>query len=352
MRPGNDIPRSFSRLRRGDTGIHITCFVDSITYGAGATGASQPKWKNSWPGRLASLLEARSDATAGTGIVVPWNTLETRPEDDPRLSRSGEVVQIAGAGPSDGPFVGPVGRGMWEVRAGRIEFRPEAPAARFIVYTYGSGTPRLTVDGLDADSVPERLLGAGESEVARWVARGGSVLTVDSIDSRPLVVWGLEGQTAGPRVSRLARDGIGTELLVHDPSDLSGGMPLHIDAVRADLAILLLGANDRGLMSSVFDERVRTAIDRIRGAGGDALLITPPAFDYEDPLIGTPTIEERAEDLRRIAASTGTPLIDLAVEWPSYAAAASRGWFADGVHPSDVGLEVIAQRIVETVLDS
>ncbi|NLP84173.1 SGNH/GDSL hydrolase family protein [Microbacterium sp. CFH 90308] len=342
--------RSAERLRAGERDVHISAFVDSITYGAGQTGASQPKWRNSWPGRLSRILNGRLGLPAGTGIVVPWNTLDIRPDDDPRLRREGDVRQLAGPGPSDLPRAGVVGRGTWRVEAkGSVVFAPIAPSTEFTIYVHGIRpvAPRVEVDGAPVELAREPLLAGPEGvEVIAWTTRGGGQeLSLRPGSAEPLDLWGLEGRTGGVRVSTFARDGIGTELLAYDPDDLSGGLPLHADAARADLAIMLLGANDRRVEAAAFVERTRTAIDRVRSVGGEVLLIHPAQFDYADPLIGYPTIDERASDLARLSEVEGIPLLHLGREWDDHAEAARRGWFADGVHPSDAGLEVIARDV-------
>lgn len=341
-----------ARLQRRDPTVRIAAFGDSITYGA---GASQPKWRHSWPGRLASILNTQLRTSGGTGIVVPWNSLDTDPADDPRLQRRGDVRQLAGAGASERPFAGVAGRGMWRLsRGGVVRFSPPHTSSGFSVYTHATGAPsppRTRLDGrlveLDGQVVAH---GAGGAQVVHWsTARGGDVLSIES-SGEHLDLWGVEAHGHGVNVSTFARSGIGTELLALDAEDLGAGLPLHVDAARVDLAILLLGANDRRLQPQVFVDRVRTIVTRVRDAGGEVLLVAPPQFDYSDPLIGTPTIDARIADLEYVADLEELTLLKLDGDWEDFARAAQRGWFADGIHPSDPGLEVIAQTVARFLL--
>lgn len=345
-----------TRILRGDTDVHIAAFGDSITYGAAQTGASRPKWRHSWPGRLSMILNTPFGLPGGTGIVVPWNTLETDPADDPRLRRRGDVLQLAGPGPADPPLRGPAGRGMWRISDdGAVRFSPPHIAAGFSVYAHATEAPPMPqarVDGHVTELEGEVLTRSADgAEIMRWsTPRGGKVLTIETRGDDVVDLWGIEAHAPGVRVTTFARNGIGTEALALDADDLGAGMPLHVDAARVDLAILLLGANDRTTESHIFIARVREIVARVRNAGGEALLITPPQFDYSDPLIGIPTVDARIADLEQVAELDDLPLIRLDGDWDDFARASRRGWFADGIHPSDAGLESIAQTVAGFLL--
>ncbi|MGE2714185.1 hypothetical protein ACQI4L_09020 [Mycolicibacterium litorale] len=356
---------ALARAMAGSGTAHITTFVDLETYGAANSGASQPKWRNSWPGRVRRRLDALTGYASGTGIVPALNILFETPADDPRWVFGAGAAQLVPAGSSGSPNYGVLGRGAVRLTntsgTGFFEFTPVGNVNRFTIFAIAdpgaTGVATVKVDGNSVGTFDVSAAGGSGTLNRRTgvpanvivvditgLASGAHTLRVEGPAASTLTVWAVEGATgAGVRVSNLARSGVGsTAFALDDTTNHFYGLPLHVDTVKADLAIMMLGLNDRSTASSTFVTRVESAIERVRAAGGDVLLVCPGQPNYAslpDPL------PPRLTDLYGLADTYDLPLLDTAWVRTDFATANALGLYADTIHSNDTGLEHHARLI-------
>lgn len=372
-------PRSLQNwnaaLARAAAGVgtaHISTFIDSETYGAAATGASQPKWLNSWPGRLRRKLDASLGYASGTGIAVPWNTVTALPADDPRWAFGAGAAQLAGAATAT-PHYGAIGRGAIRLTnntgTGYLEFTPVGNVDRITVYAVAdsgaSGLATVKVDGSSVGTFDVSAAGGGGGTLTRKAGTPAGVIVIDvtGLASGPhtvriegpaastVTIWGVDGGTGkGVRVSNLARSSCAmSHMILDEPAGNTYGMGLHIDTADADLSLLMLGLNDRAVAPATFKANVTTAIARIRVKGGDVLLVIPGQPDYTNGAVGPSSLVPMATAMYELSDSLDVPVLDLAWVRKDFATANALGLYADGIHSNDTGLEHHARFIFNAI---
>ena len=376
LHPGNLSHWRAARARAGSgvgTG-HVTAFLDSVMYGAAASGVTQPKPTHAIYGRLKLMLDAEF-GDAGSGIVIPWDTWFATPADDPRLVVTGTASTVALGAHQLGAI-------RWLNGAGvnYVEFTDTC--TEFVVYTLASGSrPRVTIDGgaeytiagnpdLDpslTDYDPEPGFwgeGASSGQIVTHIPAGtlGSHtlrILAPTNGTSYVTLAGVEGRTGDPgiRVSGMARSGIASvDLVTDDITNGLLGMAVSLDMAQADLAVMLLAMNDfQGHVSvATFKDRITTAVQRQKstsgyGAGGDVLLVTAaqPDYAYPIPADGTyvPAMSEYYTALYEVADSEDVPLLDIASRWVDFGTSDALGFFGDSLHPGDAGSEDIARAI-------
>jgi hypothetical protein len=79
------------------------------------------------------------------------------------------------------------------------------------------------------------------------LSSGTHTLRIEGPAASTALIWGVEGGTgAGVRVSSFGRGGADvSHFSLEDTSGHTYGMPLQFDTAKADLAICMLGLNDR-----------------------------------------------------------------------------------------------------------
>lgn len=348
-----------ARATAGTGSAHLVATIDSETYGR---NGSQPMWANSWPGRVRRLLDNLTGYGSGTGIAVPWNQIHgtgSVPADDPRWTFGAGAAQLAGAGATGSPFFGVQGRGAVQLTnntgTGFLEFAPVGPITRFTIYATAdagaSGVATVKVDGVSVGTFDVSTVG-GAGTLARRTGMPANVIVIDTPSgtsgthtvrvegpaASTVTIWGVEGRTdKGVRVSNFGRSGVGiAQLILDDASNHRYGMPLHFDAAKADLVLMMLGLNDRDEASSMFVPAVSTAIERVQAAGGDVLLICPGQPNYA---VTPDSLQPRLHDLYGLADEYDVPLLDLAWVRTDFATANALGLYDDEIHSNDTGLE-------------
>lgn len=128
----------------------------------------------------------------------------------------------------------------------------------------------------------------------------------------------------------------------------------HLDTVclrySPDVVVVGIGLNDtRGLADGVsrFGEDYARMIDRVRGETGAVVVVQTP----NDTL---PTAHEHvvehldayAEEIRRVAAATGAPLVDHLAEWRGTDVASTYHWLGHGCHPNAYGHRAMARTLL------
>ncbi|WP_157672499.1 SGNH/GDSL hydrolase family protein [Pseudarthrobacter chlorophenolicus] len=377
LRP-NNLSRWRAARTRAAAGLgtgHITTFLDSITATQGVPGVSEPKYANAWYGRLNRMLEA-SYGRAGSGIVVPWDRWYDKPAEDARLTMTGTVTKH-----TFGPHQ--LGCIRWLNGGGGnfVEFTDTC--TEFVLYMVNGGSrPRVQVDG----GPVKFIAGNPNTDVAQTdydpepgyqkTATGSTGQIVTRVPAGPFAphtiriyaptnntsyayLIGIEGRTgaAGIRVSNLARSGLKmAEFIRDDSAAYLSGLPTSLDMPKADLAIMLLGMNDYQAHRDIptFKANVTTVVQRQKSseafrANGDVLLVTCPQPNYSYPIpadgVLTPPLAEYYTALYEVADEQDIPLLDLANRWKDFATSNALGYFADPLHPNNLGSEEIATAI-------
>lgn len=363
---------AFARASAGLGTAHITTFVDSETYGAAVTGSSNPKWSNSWPGRLRRLLDLNTGYVSGTGIAVPWNTLWDYPPNDPRWVFGAGATQLAGPS-SAAPHYGPLGRGAVRLTndtgTGFLEFTAVGNVDRYTIFAIAdpgaTGLATVKIDDVSIGTFDVSTAGGGGT-LPRNVSALPGVITVEVKNltsathkiriegpaASTVAIWGIEGGTGkGVRVSNLSRSSCSTaHLIMNEPVGNTYGMGLHIDTADADLSIMMLGLNDRPSTSTAFKDRVRTAVARVRAGGGDLLFVVPGQPNYNDAAVGATTLVSRAADMYQLSDELSIPLLDMAWVRKDFDTANALGMYGDGIHSNDLGLEHHARFILNAII--
>ena len=157
LHPGNlrNYTAKLAKARAGVGTCHVMCGPgDSRTYGAHATGASNPKWSNSWPGRIRRNLDRHTQKTSGTGIVPFWDAVFGNPAHDPRYTWGSGVTSRTTYGVSSSGY-GPQGLAcaILDNSAGNgwISFAPTQAVNMFTVWLVSTdtsaGLATIKVDG-------------------------------------------------------------------------------------------------------------------------------------------------------------------------------------------------------------
>jgi lysophospholipase L1-like esterase len=358
---------------------HIAVMGDSIPFGAAGTGASSPKWLNSWPGQLRTDLN-RSYGDAGSGIVLANPNVRANPTWDPRFT-------FGGASFLDHPF------GLHASTAYRLNGGSDATldftatADEFWVCILSSGgTATAQVDAGAVNVLSLNANGTGGTlarEPGYYTNPAGSSHNVFRIQAgaagahtlkiRPsatagqnlFVTW-VEARVTGAgkfRVSNVSISGksLGSLLSSQATDDSNGlyGLPI-MDSFRADMLVMGLGVNDWQGQSSLATVRARmeSVIDRQRASGANAYGSTYPNGDVvllwnPKPDVATlgggaytnPTWDAYRDLFYTVADAKDVALIDLGSRWRDYATGNAYGMFADTIHPADRGAGDIAAAV-------
>ncbi|MFE0464087.1 GDSL-type esterase/lipase family protein [Kitasatospora sp. NPDC058965] len=145
-------------------------------------------------------------------------------------------------------------------------------------------------------------------------------------------------------------------------ADLAARWEREAVAVRADLASVLIGVNDTwrrfdaGLVSPVepWEEQYRELLTRLRGAGTAQLVLIEPFLVpvAEEQLAWRADLEPRIEAVHRLAAEFGAALLtaDALLNRAAEGIGTPLAIAADGVHPTALGHQILANAWTDLVL--
>ncbi|HJE23295.1 MAG TPA: SGNH/GDSL hydrolase family protein [Methylorubrum populi] len=232
------------------------------------------------------------------------------------------------------------------------------------VLAYADLLPRsLDIDfdlGLFEDAAP-----AGLPHVAQKIALGGP-LRIVAFGSSSTEGIGASAPAASyparleaglrhalPRLAgriTVANRGIGGEAV----DEMLARLDRDVIAPGPDLVIWQTGSNDalRGISLDHFREATEAALERIRAAGIDVVLMEP---QWCPTLDATPGAERFRDAVRSLGADLGVAVIrrsDLMRDWIGQGRLTRTELFAsDGLHMADGGYALLAEAAQETVLD-
>lgn len=356
---------------------HIAIMGDSIPFGAASTGASNPKWLNSYPGQLRTILNQKY-GDAGSGLVLANPTVRTNPAWDTRFT-------FGGASFLDHAF------GLFSSSAYRLNAASDATldftatADEFWVHTYGSGSGTFTiqVDAGTTHTCTTNTAGTGgtlapEANYYRTANGGHNVFKVTTgstashvLKIRPgatgnVFVGMVEARINGNgkfRISNTSQSSKSMPNIVQtagvintgDDNGLTGLSPM--DSIKADLLVMALGINDWQGQHTLANMKLRleTIIQRQRAtanplagvvpAGGEIVLLwnpKPNTATLGGGLNNNPDWDAVRNLYYEVAEEQDVALIDLGGRWKDYDTANSFGMYADTIHPGDKGAGDIA----------
>lgn len=338
---------------------HIAVLGDSIAFGAAATGATPPKWLNSWPGKLRQMLDT-TYGQFGTGVVIANSVLPGNPSWDPRWGFGGSVALTSWGFHKASVFTIAAGA------ANYVEFTTSASSFRTWVLAGTAGVVNVSIDG-------------GATIVCRNVATGGTSPDIErDTTTRPdHIVTTIPAGTAGPHTIRIWGNGGDVNLLAVEGRTGAGGVELSnpsisgksltslfggsgnndettgryglplVDTLRASLLIVALGANDWQGSATIANVKtwLNTLITRQQPNGGTMLYLPPIPSSSLQPG-GSPTWADYQAAFVDVAATRGVPFLDNTFLYgPDYASGNAAGKYADTIHPSDSGAADIAASV-------
>lgn len=355
--------------------------VHSDSSGQGA-GAGSPYVTSAWPGRLARLF-AEKYGRVGSGVMPLWHYYGTSGAalNQPSISFAGNVT--------DANF-GVYGRGAKKfVRTGttwnythtseycdafRVHLLNSAPGTKLIAEIDGSVTSTIkgstSTTGVDINP----LTGYASSQIVTEIPAGSAGkhtlrLRIDGADGAEAFITQVEPILKvgyGVAVSNVALSGITTDqLYLDDGVNGNSGMSVSMDATRGDGHIIAVQTNDwQGhIPIATFKSRLTTAVRRTKTStpvanggttsNGDCLIVLNQWVDtttYPADLINSPAFTAYLAAATEVAIAEGAAIVDLTELATNFADWNSKGYAADGLHPSSRGHEAIAQALFR-VLD-
>lgn len=346
----------------------INIIGDSISFGAGTTGNTPPKYNSSWPGRLRARLN-REFGDAGTGIVWANPDLLTQPTWDDRWDFGNATAGI----------FGPFRDGSVVVASGGDPIEFTAVCESFVVHSLpgGSSWIRAYVDGVEQGTI--RNVSSGTSGVTLPPLYSGSRV-ITPVDAGALgehtlrleyiagtfYLLGVEALQGGGGTWAVTTTAISGKSLSaggfvttnNDETNGFYGRPVMIDQPAGDITVVFLGFNDlqSGITAANIKLGLTNAVQRARASGtgpgsvpyanGDALLVIAPQTSNYGSL---PFETDYRQMAYEVADEQNVALLDLSERWGAYATSNGFGMFAAGespnVHPSDVGSQDIADAV-------
>lgn len=154
-------------------------------------------------------------------------------------------------------------------------------------------------------------------------------------------------------------------------SDRTDGGLLRLDrdalTHKPKFVTIMFGANDQcwdagktgpRITLEAYERNLREMVDRIRAAGAEPIIMTEPPLGsaWKGP---NPIYAEKGNNFelaafmdaaRRVAADEKTPLVDHFAQWRKASDVGVDSWLTDGCHPNAAGHEILAEKMMETLL--
>lgn len=154
-------------------------------------------------------------------------------------------------------------------------------------------------------------------------------------------------------------------------SDRTDGGLLRFDrdvlSHKPQLVTIMFGANDQcwdagktgpRISGESYAKNLRKMVGRIRAAGAEPIIMTTPPLGsaWKGP---NPIYAEKGNNFelaafmdaaRRVATDMKAPLVDHFADWQKSSDADFESWLTDGCHPNAVGHEILAKKMMETLL--
>lgn len=342
------LPKWRSALMRSSAGgvrAKIACVGDSTTSGIGSNilSASDDSRKKAYPTQLATILSSRygilADATSiwGNGNVLDISKF------DPRISLGNgwaisETFIAGGYTFSD----------ETNLRLA-VSFSPPGPTDTLDVYYVtrpGNGNIEVSSKGaVHGAARTDGVSGVSKLTVKRAIA--GGAWDIRKIDGpEPIMIAGIDAydsQSSNTSVWNMGSSGSEISHWVH--SDFAKSIPI----LGPDLTVICLTINDwiSATPKQTYTSGVQMLIDAAKQTG-DVLLMVPPPSRNSD---AAPVARQKtyADYIRVLASKNNLPLIDMIYNWKSQESLWDKGFYFDGMHPSELGYLDIATVVAEFI---
>lgn len=316
--------------RTGGADARLLCVGDSVT--AGARGAGTTNAVDSYPARLAGLLNADSPAAPGIIFGGPMSIV-----NDPRVIPGNLWVTTNGLPAYDRGWKGQVGGGDLSITFTETF---DTIIVHHLAGPSVGGISTINVDGgASLGNIPGTSPFLVKLSTTFTCAPGTHTINIASPTGAQLWIVGIEVALSSQRrvlVSNAGRPGTQTAHWIGTAAGV--GVQQTIQLAAPDLTIINLTINDATVPASVatVTANLITLLGYVRAAGSDVLFVVPhwcngANFDTWQP--------QYADAIKGVAASHGHPVYDQRSRpgWSSYAAALSNGFMVDNAHCTPAG---------------
>ena len=122
-------------------------------------------------------------------------------------------------------------------------------------------------------------------------------------------------------------------------------------SLPADVLVILIGTNDAVLRLDRAKALANVAAIADAWPKARLVLVAPPYWDAA----AAPWLSAWSADLRKLAAELKVPLVDVRAAYPEFAAkhqTTIEGMLLDGMHPNDLGQQLVAELLVPAIRDA
>lgn len=332
----------------------IVCNGDSITFGAFSNGSTTGDYKtNSYPSRLAFYLKsagysAQSQSFIGGGNSTTQNV----------FNNDGRVVGTGSATTTGGPLT--LGGNMPIVAnsVGNIAFTPLIQVDTFNVWTVrspGNGSATIDIDGINTTTINSTgtLLIVKTTITASlgfhtfnftWLSGANSdVIAIESYNSASPTISVMNAGFPG-----------GTTVQMAAATNNYDSANVVQNVFAQDLTIHSSGVNDWRTGSTVagYLTNLTSVVTKELASGGDVFIVSPPPSN--PGFLGAPSqaVQQTFVDaMAGLAVAKNCLFIDVFTLFgSSWATANSNGLMYDGLHPNQVGYDLIAKTVANRIL--
>lgn len=340
----------------GSRHARVLCIGDSITAGAEATGNEMGSNAISaaWPTVAAANFNAAPAlASAWVGSRNVDGAAATLAQYDSRITLGTGWGVSSGLPTLGADFITRTGGGT-----SSLGFAPGHSFDRMTVwYRQVSGSPEYTVNinggsSLGTLNMNETTTAIG-AETFSFSAGSHTFNVVAAADNGNIL--GMLAYTNADEAAHFINAGWYGGLTTEASTSTNGSHPIGaIQVIAPDLAIIMLGANDRawGATSETNYKNALRAIIDAAHITGPAVLVVPPYSDPDDAEVPTEATQDTFNGwIADIATERSCTLLDLTerTNWTSYAASVTAGYMADTYHPTGTGYADIAAAILEVI---
>jgi len=331
--------------------VQIATIGDSTMAGV-TTGAGTTQAVNSWPAKLATLLQAAGiNSGQNNRYGVASGTFSFLTGFDSRVSATG--------GWSQGATLAVGGNAFACSATGALSFTPQGNVTKFIIrwrdgaagrnFNYqvdGGATTAVNSSGT-TQIVSTGPISAGTSGshtlTINWVLGAVTILGIDAYDDTSgrieatIENWGISGANSANLI---------------DNTDTIAGRFAEYTTFAPKLSLIEGGViNDwqQSVSVATFQANLTTLVQKLLTVG-DVIVCTPP---FDPSALGLAANQQAYVDaMYAVATANNCGVFDIRKKWGSYANAVSNGWQAAGgtdPHPTQAGYLDYATAILPTV---
>ncbi len=194
-------------------------------------------------------------------------------------------------------------------------------------------------------TVPAETWESGKSLAVDFRVAAGAAPAAGS----NLVIGGVRFSNGGPgfQLACASAGGYWVDDFINDTATPVSTLQQYLNLTDSDVALVALGTNGMGIESKgEFKANLQTLIDRYRSAKPDMKFILMTTYDVVDPAAGANTVTQQQEynqDMYELAMSNpGVMFLNQYDATPDWTTLNAGGYFADGRHPSDLGIDYFA----------